>query len=180
MQPVPLKYLRGYPEPLQAQVRQLLADGGVAPLLRRKYPALHGVRTDRALYDYVMDLKASYLRSSEPLAKVCFDGKLQQVAQALGTHTVTARVQGSKLKTRREIRVATVFREAPEPFLKMITVHELAHLKIREHDKAFYSLCTHMAPDYHQLEFDVRLWLTARELGGPGAPPATAAPESAP
>lgn len=169
MQPVPLKYLRGYPEPLQAQVRQLLADGGVAPLLRRKYPALHGVRTDRALYDYVMDLKASYLRSSEPLAKVCFDGKLQQVAQALGTHTVTARVQGSKLKTRREIRVATVFREAPEPFLKMITVHELAHLKIREHDKAFYSLCTHMAPDYHQLEFDVRLYLT--HLDAQGEPP---------
>lgn len=169
MQPVPLKYLRGYPEPLQAQVRQLLADGGVAPLLRRKYPALHGVRTDRALYDYVMDLKASYLRSSEPLAKVCFDGKLQQVAQALGTHTVTARVQGSKLKTRREIRVATVFREAPEPFLKMITVHELAHLKIREHDKAFYSLCTHMAPDYHQLEFDVRLYLT--HLDAHGEPP---------
>ena len=166
MQPVPLKYLRGYPEPLKAQVRQLLADGGVAPLLRRKYPALHGVRTDRALYDYVMDLKASYLRSSEPLAKVCFDGKLQQVAQALGTHTVTARVQGSKLKTRREIRVATVFREAPEPFLKMITVHELAHLKIREHDKAFYSLCTHMAPDYHQLEFDVRLYLTHLEAQG--------------
>ena len=166
MQPVPLKYLRGYPEPLQAQVRQLLADGGVSPLLRRKYPALHGVRTDRALYDYVMDLKASYLRSSEPLAKVCFDGKLQQVAQALGTHTVTARVQGSKLKTRREIRVATVFREAPEPFLKMITVHELAHLKVREHDKAFYSLCTHMAPDYHQLEFDVRLYLTHLEAQG--------------
>ena len=166
MQPVPLKYLRGYPEPLQAQVRQLLADGGVSPLLRRKYPALHGVRTDRALYDYVMDLKASYLRSAEPLAKVCFDGKLQQVAQALGTHTVTARVQGSKLKTRREIRVATVFREAPEPFLKMITVHELAHLKVREHDKAFYSLCTHMAPDYHQLEFDVRLYLTHLEAQG--------------
>lgn len=169
MQPIPLKYLRGYPEPLQAQVRQLLADGGVAPLLRHKYPALHGVRTDRALYDYVMDLKASYLRSSEPLAKVCFDGKLQQVVQALGTHTVAARVQGSKLKTRREIRVATVFREAPEPFLKMITVHELAHLKVREHDKAFYSLCTHMAPDYHQLEFDVRLYLT--HLDAQGEPP---------
>ena len=169
MQHTPLKYLRGYPEPLLAQVRQLLADGGVAPLLRRKYPAVHGVRTDRALYDYVMDLKASHLRSSEPLAKVCFDGKLQQVAQALGTHTVATRVQGSKLKTRREIRVATVFRETPEPFLKMITVHELAHLKVKEHDKAFYSLCTHMAPDYHQLEFDVRLYLT--HLDTQGEPP---------
>ena len=38
MQPVPLKYLRGYPEPLQAQVRQLLADGGVAPVLAATFP----------------------------------------------------------------------------------------------------------------------------------------------
>ena len=46
----------------------------------------------------------------------------------------------------------------------MIVVHELAHLKEREHDKAFYQLCTHMAPDYHQLEFDLRLYLTQLEL----------------
>ena len=25
-----------------------------------------------------------------------------------------------------------------------------------------------MAPDYHQLEFDLRLWLTARELASAG------------
>jgi len=43
-------------------------------------------------------------------------------------------------------------------------VHELAHLKEREHGKAFYALCLHMEPDYHQLEFDLRLWLTARDL----------------
>ncbi len=43
-------------------------------------------------------------------------------------------------------------------------LHELAHLKEREHDKAFYALCEHMEPHYHQLEFDLRLWLTAREL----------------
>ena len=50
----------------------------------------------------------------------------------------------------------------------MIVVHELAHLKEREHDKAFYALCQHMEPDYHQLEFDLRLWLTALELPGAG------------
>jgi len=49
------------------------------------------------------------------------------------------------------------------PFLKMIVVHELAHLKEREHDKAFYALCAHMEPAYHALEFDLRLWLTALE-----------------
>jgi UTP pyrophosphatase len=46
----------------------------------------------------------------------------------------------------------------------MIVVHELAHLKEREHDKAFYALCLHMEPDYPQLEFDLRLWLTAQSL----------------
>jgi len=41
----------------------------------------------------------------------------------------------------------------------MIVVHELAHLKERNHDKAFYQLCQHMEPDYHQLEFDCRVYL---------------------
>jgi predicted metal-dependent hydrolase len=89
------------------------------------------------------------------------------VQQALGTHTAVSRVQGGNLKAKREIRVASLFREAPEPFLKMIVVHELAHLKERQHDKAFYALCQHIEPDYHQLEFDVRLWLTAREFEAP-------------
>jgi predicted metal-dependent hydrolase len=40
-------------------------------------------------------------------------------------------------------------------------VHERANIKERPHDKAFYALCTHMAPDYHRREFDARLWLTA-------------------
>jgi predicted metal-dependent hydrolase len=82
----------------------------------------------------------------------------------LGTHTNVSRVQGGKLKAKREIRIASLFKQAPAAFLKMIVVHELAHLKEREHDKPFYALCTHMEPAYHQLEFDVRLWLTAIEF----------------
>jgi len=84
----------------------------------------------------------------------------------LGTHSAVSRVQGGKLKSKREIRVASLFKTAPPEFLKMIVVHELAHLKEREHGKAFYQLCVHMEPDYHQLEFDLRLYLTQRELGG--------------
>ncbi len=49
---------------------------------------------------------------------------------ALGLHTAISRVQGGKL-AKAEIRVATVFRDAPEAFLRMIVVHELAHLKRR-------------------------------------------------
>jgi predicted metal-dependent hydrolase len=76
------------------------------------------------------------------------------------------RVQGNRLTGSREIRIASLFRDAPAEFLQMIAVHELAHLKEREHDKAFYRLCCHMAPDYHQLEFDVRLYLTHLDLTG--------------
>ena len=126
------------------------------------------MRTDRALLDYVAALKSRYLRNAEPLAKVAYDNRLHVVHNALGTHTTVSRVQGTRLKAKREIRVASVFTQAPAPFLKMIVVHELAHLKERAHDKAFYALCTHMEPAYHQLEFDLRLWLTARELEAPG------------
>ena len=48
----------------------------------------------------------------------------------------------------------------------MIVVHELAHIKEREHDKAFYQLCRHMEPDYHQLEFDLRAYLWHLEATG--------------
>jgi hypothetical protein len=89
---------------------------------------------------------------------------MHPVNGTLGTNAFVSRVQGGKLKSKNEIRIATLFREAPEPFLQMIVVHELAHLKEKNHDKAFYQLCCHMLPDYHQLEFDTRLWLTAREL----------------
>lgn len=47
----------------------------------------------------------------------------------------------------------------------MIVVREVVHLKEREHDRALHALCTHMEPDVHQLEFDVRLWLTGLEAG---------------
>jgi predicted metal-dependent hydrolase len=76
---------------------------------------------------------------------------------------MTSRVQGGQLKAKREIRIAGVFRTTPADFLKMIVVHELAHLKERAHDKAFYQLCEHMEPDYHQLEFDLRVYLTWRD-----------------
>jgi len=156
----PPNYLAGYPEPLQAQVRQLLAEDRLGALLQRRYPEPHTVRNDRQLYDYTQELKDRYLRKAGPLHKVCYDSTLEAVKHALGLHTAVSRVHGGRLKASREIRVATVFRQAPAAFLRMIVVHELAHLKEADHSKAFYQLCQHMEPDYMQLEFDTRLYLT--------------------
>jgi predicted metal-dependent hydrolase len=163
-----LKYLLGYPPELLSRASELLAQGRLGQSVLSRYPQAHDVRSDPALYDYVSEIKRQFMRSAPPLAKVAYDSRLQLVQQALGTHTSVSRVQGGNLKAKREIRVASLFREAPEPFLKMIVVHELAHLKERQHDKAFYALCQYMERGYHQLEFDVRLWLTAREFEGSG------------
>ena len=167
-------YLAGYPDEVQTEVRALIAEGVLAERLQRRYGEPHGVRTDGALYAYTMALKNRHLRSSEPVSKVGYDNRLQVIQNALGTHTTVARVQGNKLKAKREIRIAGVFRTMPEPMLKMIVVHELAHLKERAHDRAFYALCQHMAPDYHQLEFDLRLALMQGEASGQPVWPARA------
>lgn len=161
-----LPYLSAYPEPLRIRVSQLIAQDKLGELLRRRYPEAHGIRTDKALYAYVQELKERYLRQAEPIAKVAFDSKIQVIKHALGLHTAISRVQGSRLKAKREIRIASVFRDAPPAFLRMIAVHELAHLKEKEHDKAFYKLCCWMEPDYHQFEFDLRLYLTWLDLSG--------------
>ncbi len=158
------KYLGAYPPELLVQVGELIDQGRLGQSLSRRYADSHEVRTDGALYDYVGALKNRYMRNADALAKVAYDNRLHIVRNALGTHTAVSRVQGGRLKAKREIRIAGLFRQAPAAFLKMIVVHELAHLKERAHDKAFYALCTHMEPAYHQLEFDVRLWLTAIEF----------------
>lgn len=162
----PTNYLAGYPDALAAEVRGLIEQGRLAELLLKKYPQAHAVRNDKALYDYVHALKSSHLRNAGQFSKVAFDSTLQVMRHALGTHTSISRVQGAKLKSKREIRVATIFRDMPEDFLRMIVVHELAHIREREHGKAFYQLCRHMAPDYHQLEFDLRAYLCHLDAGG--------------
>ena len=172
-----MKYLAAYPAALRAQVEQLIANGRLADLLRGRYGDAHDIRTDRVLYDYVSDLKNEFLRNAEPLSKVAFDSKLHVIRNALGTHTTVSRVQGSRLKSKREIRVASLFKEVPLEWLRMIVVHELAHIKVREHDKAFYQLCTHMEPAYHQFEFDLRLYLTHLDGGGSRLWSATTSPD---
>jgi len=161
-----LKYLSAYSEQTQQQVSQLIAKNQLGEVLLKRYSKAHDLRTDRALYQYVQDLKTEFLRNAEPINKVEYDSKIHVINHALGLHTSISRVQGGKLKAKHEIRVATMFKDVPLEFLRMITVHELAHIKEKQHDKAFYKLCTYMEPNYHQYEFDLRLYLTQLDLSG--------------
>ncbi len=154
-----MKYLDAYSADLRQQAQQLHDEGRLGTVLAARYPEAHTVRNDAALRDFVGGLKARHMRQATALSNVVYDSRLRIVSQALGSHTRISRVQGNRLKAKREIRIASVFKEAPAAFLRMIVVHELAHLREPDHDRAFYALCRHMEPEYHQLEFDLRLWL---------------------
>ncbi|MCK9619291.1 MAG: DUF45 domain-containing protein [Methylobacter sp.] len=161
-----LKYLIGYSENVTSQVRLLISKDKLGETLLKKYPAPHTIRTDKALYAYTVDMKNALLKQSQPLSKVIYDDKIKDLHHALGLHTFISRVQGSKHKAKNEIRVASLFKNVPLEFLRMIVVHELAHLKEKDHNKAFYKLCEYMEPSYHQLELDMRLYLTHMDLFG--------------
>ncbi len=159
-----LKYITNYPQHLQESVLKLIHNQTLTTYLRNKYPTKHTITNDKLLYSYVMELKNSYFKKYQ-LDKIVYDSKIQ-ANNALGTHTFISRVQGGKLKAKNEIKIANVFKNMPEKFLEMIVVHELSHLKEKEHNKAFYNLCTFVQNDYAQVEFDTRLYLIHLELFG--------------
>lgn len=161
-----LKYLSHYNEATKQQVKALIEKNRLEAHLVSKYKNAHAIKTDKALFDYVNKLKNEHMKKSAPLSKVAYDGKIHVIDNALGMHSFISRVQGNKLKSKNEIRVASLFKTVPEEFLQMIVVHELAHFKEKEHNKAFYSLCSYMQKDYHQLEFNLRLYLTCRDISG--------------
>ena len=160
------QYLNGYQPQLIEQIETLINEERLGVALRKRYPEPHQLGSNKALYDYVLDLKQSYMKQSGSLSKVVYDEKIHVINHALGLHTQISRVQGGKLKSKNEIRIGTVFKKMPLPLLRMICVHELAHLKVKDHNKAFYKLCQYMEPEYHQFEFDTRLYLTHQAFFG--------------
>ena len=157
------KYLTNYPPSLIAQVESLLEKNKLKSYLLSRYPKPHSIANDNDLRDYVMSIKNQHMKKSQPLSKIMYDSKLHVVHNALGLHSYATRIQGGKLKTKNELRVSSVFKKTPEEFLNMIVVHELAHLKEKEHNKAFYRLCLNMLGNYRELELDMRLFLIQLE-----------------
>ncbi|MEI7993922.1 MAG: YgjP-like metallopeptidase domain-containing protein [Methylococcaceae bacterium] len=134
-----LKYLTGYPATVTDQVNRLLDNDKLAELLLKKYPVTHDIKTDKALYIYVVNMKNQFLRQSSPLSKVVYDDKIDVLHQALGLHSFVSRVQGNNLKSKNEIRIGSIFKNGPLEFLRMIVVHELAHLREKQHNKGNHS-----------------------------------------
>jgi hypothetical protein len=160
-----MRYLSGYNPQIISQIAELVDNNKLGEHFLSRYPKKHDIRTDKALYDMAIALKNTHMRQSDPLSKVIFDEKINLSHHALGLHSYVNRRQGHKVKAKNEIRISSRLKHTPFELLQMVVVHELAHLREKEHNKAFYQLCTFMLADYHQLEFDMRVWLVAEEVG---------------
>lgn len=160
-----LKYFECYPENIILQVDLLINNGKLKNYLLNKYPVQHAISTDKQLYQYANELKKTFLRNSPPLSKVVYEKQKDLVLNALGTHSFVSRNHGGKLISKHEIRIASSLNCAPKEMLELLVVHELAHFKEKEHNKAFYKLCEYMLSDYHQIEFDLRLYLVLVDQG---------------
>jgi hypothetical protein len=95
-----MKYLIGYSEEIKRQVGLLIEQNKLADVLLHKYPDTHKIKTDKALYVYVVDLKNEYIKNASLPSKVIFDNDIRAIQRALGMHTAISRIQGgnSKLK----------------------------------------------------------------------------------
>ncbi|MFC3034043.1 M48 family metallopeptidase [Pseudoalteromonas fenneropenaei] len=157
-------YFLHYPENLQQQIQQLIADDErLTQYFQNKYPEPHDLRSDKQLADYTNGFKQRYLKNTPRLDSVGYKKQADLVKNALGTHTFQRQQHGGKLKAKHHIAIANQLRAAPEALLRCLVVHELAHFKEYDHNKAFYQLCCHMTPDYHQLELDLRLFLVLEQ-----------------
>ncbi|AXH15892.1 peptidase, M48 family (DUF45 domain) [Malaciobacter mytili LMG 24559] len=161
-----ISYINGYSKELQQKVLKLIEENNLGKYLKSKYPTCHNITNNKLLYTHAVSLKNELLNNKIPLSKIEYDSKINSVENALGLHTFISRVQGNKLKSKNEIKISTQVKTAPLEFLNLLIIHELAHFKHKEHNKAFYNLCEYMMSNYFQIEFDLRLYLTYLKLFG--------------
>ncbi|PNI02604.1 metal-dependent hydrolase [Vibrio diazotrophicus] len=159
-----LRYIQGYPAHIVESVQKLVDNDKLIPWFEQRYPERHSIQSEKALFEYTMAIKNQYMKKTAPLSKVVYDSKIHLINNALGLHTYVSKVHGNKIKSKSEIRIASMFKNAPEPLLRMLVVHELAHLREKDHNKSFYQLCCHMEPNYHQYELDARIYMMVLEL----------------
>ncbi len=159
-----LTLLNGYSEATIESVKTLINSNRLGIYLEKKYSDSHEINSDSLLYDYVNSIKKTFMKRASPVHKAGYCDRVEQVYGALGLNKSVSKIQGRRVKSKNEIVISSIFKNISIEFLNMIVVHELAHLKVKEHNREFYSLCQHMNSEYFQLEFDFRLLLINKKF----------------
>ena len=168
MEKVIKKYFGNLDDENRLYLVNLIESGKLKKYLLEQYPKVHGISSDSALYKMTMELKNRYLKKSNPLKKVSYSNKIKFENQALGLHTYRAKIHGRKVVSTNEIQIATLFKKVPYEFLEHVVIHELAHLKEKEHNKKFYQLCISMQGSYNLVSRDISFYLLYKDVFGEG------------
>ena len=163
--------LAGYPDEPVAQAQAGIADGTALAWIAERYPERHKISSNQELFAYAQELKMRHFKNAPQLSKVQFDKNPRSAHKALGQHDKDLNASDKRLVKSREVRISGLFRAAPAAFLRLMVVHELAHQKYAEHDHDFYRMCSHIEPDYDEVEFDLRVYLSALERKTPRLEP---------
>lgn len=158
------KYLNGYSEELISQVDQAIKENKLGIILKSRYKSKHTITTDKELYNLTVSIKNQYMKNSKMPNRVYYDNKIETLNNALGLHSYIPIQHGKKIKVINDIKISMNFKNMPYEFLYNVLIHEIAHLKEKDHNKAFYNLCQNMSPDYFQVDFDLRLYLTYLDI----------------
>ena len=116
-------------------------------------------------------MRAAVQRWLQRQARTLFEARIALHAGAMGVQIrqlrlSSARTRWGSASSDGSIRLNWRLIHFPVETIDYVVVHELAHLREKDHGKAFYQLCTHMEPQYHQYEFDLRLYLTHVDATG--------------
>ena len=71
-----LKYLAGYLPQITFRVAHLVSENLLGSVIVQRYPKAHDIRTDKAFYDFTVDMKNEFMRTVQPLSRVIYDGKI--------------------------------------------------------------------------------------------------------
>lgn len=158
------KFLKGYDSNLLTQVNKLIEENKLGDYLKSKYNMEKNLNNDKDLYNLGISIKNQYMKNVKTPDKIYFDNKIEFSNQALGLNSFIPKIQGKKIKIINDIKISSRFKKLPYEFTYNVLVHEIAHLKEKNHSKSFYMLCQNISPDYFQIDFDLRLYLTYNDI----------------
>lgn len=159
---IDLSFLEEYSQEEQSEIRSLMEEGKLESYINARYPEKHDIITDKALFTYTQGIRKKYMKKCPPAHKVVFDDKNETAYNALGDKDNELILTDNGHKIKNVMRIASLFKTAPAELFYMVVVHELAHLKDREHSRNFYRLCEHMDNDYYEHENDLKLYLISQ------------------
>jgi hypothetical protein len=161
-----LKYLENYPDNIKEAVKRLIEKKELGLYLKNKYPDINIYNKDKDLYLLSKKIKDKHMKKQKLPERIIYDNKIELENYALGLHSYIPKKQGKKIKMTNEIKISSRFKKLPFEFMENVLVHELCHLKEKEHNKAFYNLCQSIRPNYFQVDLDIRIYLTYKEIFG--------------